>query len=368
MKILYLTNIPSPYRMDYFNELGKYCDLTVIFERKGHKTRDKSWQHFCIKYFNGIFFKGPEIGTYEKLGLEVIKYLKRGLYDYIVVTDMSSITGMVAIFWMRLRKINYCIEGDGAFAGSGKGLKEWIKKRLIGPAQICFSTSELHDEYYLKYGASDDKIYRYPFTSLYEKDILESPISLEEKRRLKEEVGISEKYNIIYVGSFIRRKGIDLLIKAVSELNDKWGIYLIGGTPTDEYLKLRKELKIEHLHFVEFKKSSDLKKYYMASDLFVLATREDIWGLVVNEAMANALPVITTKKCGAGCALIKNGYNGFLVENENVKELSHRIKNLVESQKVRLQCAKNALNTISEYTIENMVKADINVFLSNKNK
>ena len=128
MKILYLTNIPSPYRMDYFNELGKYCDLTVIFERKGHKTRDKSWQHFCIKYFNGIFLKGPEIGTYEKLGLEVIKYLKRGLYDYIVVTDMSSITGMVAIFWMRLRKINYCIEGDGAFAGSGKGLKEWIKR------------------------------------------------------------------------------------------------------------------------------------------------------------------------------------------------------------------------------------------------
>ena len=171
---------------------------------------------------------------------------------------MSSITGMVAIFWMRLRKINYCIEGDGAFAGSGKGLKEWIKKRLIGPAQICFSTSELHDEYYLKYGASDDKIYRYPFTSLYEKDILESPISLEEKRRLKEEVGISEKYNIIYVGSFIRRKGIDLLIKAVSELNDKWGIYLIGGTPTDEYLKLRKELKIEHLHFVEFKKSKGM--------------------------------------------------------------------------------------------------------------
>ena len=109
-------------------------------------------------------------------------------------------------------------------------------------------------------------------------------------------------------------------------------------------------------------KSNDLKKYYMASDLFVLATREDIWGLVVNEAMANALPVITTKKCGAGCTLIKNGYNGFLVENEDVKELSNRINELAESQELRLQCAKNALNTISEYTIENMVKAHMDVF------
>ena len=362
MKILYLTNIPSPYRVDYFNELGKYCDLTVLFEMRGHKTRDKSWKEFKIKSFKGVFLKGPEFLEDGKLGFEVIKYLKKGFYDYIIVANMSTITGMMAIFWMRLRKINYCIEGDGGFAGTGKGLKEWMKKRLIAPAQICFSTSKSLDEYYLKYGALKERIYRYPFTSLYEKEILKSPISSEEKRRLKDEIGISEKYNIIYVGSFIYRKGVDLLIKAVSGLSDEWGIYLIGGAPIDEYLELKKEFGIKQVHFIEFKKSNDLKKYYMASDLFVLATREDIWGLVVNEAMANALPVITTKKCGAGCTLIKNGYNGFLVENEDVKELSNKINELVESQELRLQCAKNALNTISEYTIENMVKAHMDVF------
>ena len=41
MKVLFLTNIPSPYRVDFFNELGKYCELTVLYERK--KADNREW-------------------------------------------------------------------------------------------------------------------------------------------------------------------------------------------------------------------------------------------------------------------------------------------------------------------------------------
>ena len=43
MKILFLTNIPSPYRVDFFNELGKLCDLTVLFEKQIAQDREKQW-------------------------------------------------------------------------------------------------------------------------------------------------------------------------------------------------------------------------------------------------------------------------------------------------------------------------------------
>ena len=57
MKILWLTNIPSPYRVDFFNELGKLCELTVLFEKKAASDRDDSWKNFEAKNFTPVFLK-----------------------------------------------------------------------------------------------------------------------------------------------------------------------------------------------------------------------------------------------------------------------------------------------------------------------
>ena len=50
--------------------------------------------------------------------------------------------------------------------------------------------------------------------------------------------------------------------------------------------------------------------YYQAADMLVFPTREDIWGLVINEAMANGLPTVSTDKCVAALEMIKQGENG----------------------------------------------------------
>ena len=63
MKVLFLTNIPSPYRVDFFNEIGKYCDLTVLFEKGFSNERDTSWKNYSFDNFKGIFLKGKSIKT-----------------------------------------------------------------------------------------------------------------------------------------------------------------------------------------------------------------------------------------------------------------------------------------------------------------
>lgn len=362
MKILYLTNIPSPYRVAYFNELGRECELTVLFEKKGHSTRDKSWLEFHFEHFNGIFLNGIEFGTYEKLSLDFLKYIKKDYYDYIIVTNMSTVTGVLAVHWMKINRIMYCIEGDGGFAGSGKGFKEKLKKSMISKAKLCFSTSSAHDEYYLMYGASKDKILRYPFSSLFEKDIIDAPLCESQKMKLKKKIGIMEKRMILSVGSFIPRKGMDLLIKATSSLSTEWGVYIVGGTPTREYLELKEEYHSDNLHFLEFMKPEKLKYFFQAADLFVLATREDIWGLVINEAMAYALPVITTDRCVAGLELVEEGKNGFIVKTEDIGDLREKIERFVNSEELLCQCAKGALNMIRGYTIEKMAERHMEVF------
>ena len=57
MKVLFITNVPSPYRVEFFKELGKHCDLTVLFEKSTSDERDASWKNYSFAGFNGIILK-----------------------------------------------------------------------------------------------------------------------------------------------------------------------------------------------------------------------------------------------------------------------------------------------------------------------
>ena len=323
MKILWLTNIPSPYRVDFFNELGKKCELTVLFEKFESKERDPSWKNYKFTNFNGIILKGLSYSVDKAICLNVLKYLNKK-YDYIIVSNIATLTGIIAIEYMKLHKIHYCIETDGGFAKSGKGIKEKYKKHLIKNAEIYFSTSKENDNYFIKYGAKPNRIIRYPFTSIKKSDILNECINYNEKKKIKEKLKITEEKVILSVGRFIHNKGYDILINAIKGIDKNIGIYIIGGKPTKEYIYLKEAYHLNNLHFVEFKVKENLRNYYKIADIFVLPTRSDVWGLVINEAMANGLPIITTNKCIAGLELIEDGKNGYIVETENVEELSDR--------------------------------------------
>ena len=83
----------------------------------------------------------------------------------------------------------------------------------------------------------------------------------------------------------------------------------------------------------------------------MLPTREDIWGLVVGEAMSCALGVITTTMCNAGLTLIENGKNGFLVPPEDVRALRMAITDAIVHSAA---FGAAALETIRPYTVETM--------------
>ena len=178
---------------------------------------------------------------------------------------------------------------------------------------------------------------------------------------------ISEEIIILYSGQFIYRKGIDILLKSCKELPPNCGVYIVGGKPTDEYLHIIKDYNLKNIHFVGFKKPSELEIYYEVADIYILPTREDIWGLVINEAMAYGLPVITTNKCLAGTELIENENNGFIVPVEDIGILSEKINILVKNEVLRNKIRVNNIQKIQTYTIENMADIHMKIFMDNSN-
>lgn len=362
MKVLWLTFIPSPYRCNFFSELGKKCDLTVLFERETSKYRGNNWDDFAFEGYKGIILNGITIGSTDRLCMGLKKYLLDKSYDIIVISNPTSPTGILAAHILKTRKISYIVESDGAFPSENLDWKNKIKKYVMSSAEICMSTSDLHDKYYVQSGVEIENIRRYPFTSLYAKDIEKEILSSNEKRDLRKKLGIDAEKMVISVGRLIPGKGFDVLLKAWNEINDGYELYIIGGTPSEEYTNLIEEQKKNSVHFVEFMNSKELKKYYLAADLFVLPTRSDVWGLVINEAMACALPVITTDKCIAGIELVDDKENGFIVECDNTSELACYIKNILEDDKLRESMNKNSLNRINDYTYEKMVEVHMTVF------
>jgi len=366
MRILWLANVPSPYRVDFFNELGKQCELTVLFEKKTSDERDKSWLNYSFQTFKGIFLRGKSINTDSAICPEVVSYVKGKTYDHVVVTNYYSPTGIIAVFYMRAHHIPYWIEGDGGFAKIGNGIKSRMKTFMISGSKGCFSTSKAHDEYYLAYGATKENIHRYPFTSIKKDDLINaSALVADGKLVIREKLGMTEKRIILSVGRFTYDrgygKGFDILMKVAESLRDDYGFYIVGDQPTQEFIEWKEKENLNNVNYISYISKEELSYYYAASDGFVLLTRGDAWGLVINEAMVYGLPIITTPYCIAGTELVEDYVNGFLVDLDDVHNIVEKVKNITHSDN-NYRYSLASREKIENYTIEQMVNTHMTIF------
>ncbi len=361
-RVLFITKYASPYRVRFFDELSRYCQVTAAFseETGEQKHRDKSWFTQGSGSFRWVQLK-KRLCTIrgDALCTNVISLLKEP-FDIIVICGYSSPTAILAMAYLRSHRIPYFLEVDGGMIRQDSPVKLRLKRMLVRGAAGYLSTGVTVSDYLQHYGAETEKIYRYPFSSLESGDIWESPAALEEKKALREALGISEERVILAVGQFIPRKGLDVLLDAAAHMENTVGIYMVGGEPTPEILQKWEKRKLPRVHFVGFRKKEELKKYYRAADVLAMPTREDIWGLVVNEAMACGLPVVSTDRCVAARELVEDGVNGYLVPAEDPAALAKKLGQVLSGDSIAM--GRASLEKIRPYTVENMALAHAELF------
>lgn len=361
-RVLFISNYPSPYRVAFFDQLGKDLDVTVLLSdrKEEQKHREQRWfiesqGNFHYAQLEKKLLRAGD----ENLCLDVIDWLKKP-WDHIVVCGYSSPTAMLAMAWLRLHRIPFYMEIDGGLVRADSKMKFRFKKYLVTRATWWLSSGEPSTQYLTYYGADRERVFTYPFTSLYQSDILDRVPSQGEKETLRRELGLPQGRILLSVGRMDTGKGFDVLLKAVARMAENVDLFIVGGVPTEEYLTLVKELDLKNVHFVPFKPKEELKKYYRAADAFVLPTRSDVWGLVINEAMACGLPVVTTTRCVAGLTLVEDGVNGYLVPIDDETALSEKLDVLMGGN--FREMGRAALEIIRPYTIENMAKAHVEIF------
>jgi len=99
-----------------------------------------------------------------------------------------------------------------------------------------------------------------------------------------------------------------------------------------------------------------LAKFYAIADLFVLPSLEEVWGLVLNEAMAAGLPIITTERVGGARDLVKDEENGYLVKSGNIDELSERIGKIILDTSLLGKMGERSHSSIKNFSLDAAIK------------
>ena len=139
---------------------------------------------------------------------------------------------------------------------------------------------------------------------------------------------------------------------------------LIGDIEKDLTSRLNKYKKNKKIVFKKSMKQSDLKKYYNISDVFVLNSIEDGFGMVILQAMACGLPVITSQNTG-GSEIIEDDKNGYIIPIRSLEILKKKISFLYNNPKRCFEMgmiAKEKVN--SKYSWESYGKRQIDLYLS----
>jgi glycosyltransferase involved in cell wall biosynthesis len=165
--------------------------------------------------------------------------------------------------------------------------------------------------------------------------------------------------HILFFSNFILSKGILDLLDALEILNNrniKFTCDLTGGELDLTVADLVKEVKQRNLascvNITLAKSGKEKLEAFKNADIFVHPTREDVWGLVILEAMEASLPVVATIE-GAIPEIIHDGITGYLVPKGNVAELANSINKLIQDYNLRISLGSSGRKDfLQKYTMD----------------
>lgn len=152
-------------------------------------------------------------------------------------------------------------------------------------------------------------------------------------------------FQIVYIGQGIRRKGVDVLLKALAKIRDhNWEFHMVGNGSKDTYQNLCSKLEIaSKVRFHGVLNNEAARQLLNYADLLVLPSRYDGWGAVVNEALMHGVPVICSDQCGAK-DLLGEEWRGNIFPAGSVSVLSQLLESQITRGKLTQQERSRIMN------------------------
>ncbi|MEA5553512.1 glycosyltransferase family 4 protein [Anabaena cylindrica UHCC 0172] len=321
LKVNFYSIVPSPYQRDLFYDLSQIpgINITVYYleaayniypwPKKPLNSYEKVLPGFVLSWGGSRFHVNWHLPNINQS-------------DVIVINGYMNTTAQLLL---RLygRQIP-CVFWGEKIVGSAGGLKSKLQHLFAESLTQCSAIAAIGSV------AEADYNKKYPGKLIvnipYYCDLNAFNQNLPQRPRTP--------IKILFCGQMIARKGVDILLQAFNRLIE-YGLQvklLLVGQEAElpQMLELLPEQTRQNIEYAGFQAPEDLPEFFSQADLFVLPSRYDGWGVVVNQAVGAGLPIICSDAVGAAYDLIKPGENGYLFPSENIDALVEILKNYIQ--------------------------------------
>lgn len=328
-RVAWLTGTPCPLQRSFLEAVAQEprVELHVYFCSRSTLGRPWDWSSYSGRFSHrvlpGVTVRIKRIPFY--INPSVVLLCLRRRYDLFIVTSYAHPTMQLAMLTLSIlgRKWALWAERPGLNAHSRIAIKLQSVALSLPKRYACcvIGTGRKAQEVLTQVLNSRRPSYSLPYL-VDLKPFLVIP-RREQQGRIR----------FLYTGQLIPRKGIDVLCSAMKNLllhSFKAQLAIVGRGPEEWRVeKLQAEFPGE-VHILGFVPFENRQEAYRQADVFVFPSRFDGWGVAVHEAMAAAMPVISTPLVGSACELVHEGENGFLVTPGSIDGLYQKMKFFIE--------------------------------------
>ena len=368
--IKYILTHPIQYQSPLIKFLNKKININVAYRSNISLTKfyDKDFhkklmlKNNLLNGYKYVFLKylgSNRVTNYKPFTTEFIRNIFLNNSKIIWLHGITIWYNLIIIFLAKLFKKKVFVRCEINHLNNKNLIKLFFKKifyKFIDNFIDCYlSIGSENKKAYIEYGINPKKIFSVPYV------VDNSFFFIKKKKKQK-------KLKILFAGKLIYRKGCDILLRSIYLLNKNpkfknfTEIIIVGdGILKNSLINFTTENNLNNVKFVGFKDQNKIKNYYKQSNLFVIPSREENWGLTINEAMAAKNAIISSNNVCSSKDLVKNNYNGYIFKSGDHKDLSQKILKIFNNKSLLYKFSNNSAKIISKWSFnqcyEGLIKA-----------
>ena len=278
------------------------------------------------------------------------------------ITGYFDYAQVLLMVYARTRGVKVVLSSESSTMDHNRsGVKEIIKSWIVNQADAFFCFGKSSADYLTTLGVKQSSI-AVRHAAVIDEDIIKA--NFQKEKLLQADAFAAKTHRqFIYVGRLAQEKNLDMLVRAFKKIQENnpeniWTLLFVGDGPSRANLELLSGdlLSNKSIKFAGGFPWYKVPEWLAKSDVLILPSKSEPWGLVVNEAMVCGMPVIVSEKCGCAEDLVINKVNGFTFDPESQSDLEQLLEVFIKSPDKVSVMGKESLKLIQPFSSKNVAK------------